>query len=294
MAGGIDWFRWHHGSVNDPKFQLVAKRSNSSVAEVIAVWASLLEAASMAEKRGAVGSIDHEAMDCALGLEDGQSARIVDAMRARSLVDGEDCQVTSWEKRQPKREREDDTAAERKRRQRAAEAEAAAASAAGLGKGGVTDDVTPCHATSRQKTPRGEERREEEIPSTSVDGTRAPTPGDACKAMRSQGMADANPSSPTLIALLDAGITLDELISAAKDAVEKKKPFAYALAAAEGRRRDAAVAPLPAARGAAEPSWRAEQRQRTQQAAPGVAAYKPADQFFLDVKATDVTPRRLG
>jgi hypothetical protein len=107
-------------------------------------------------------------------------------------------------------------------------------------------------------------------------------------------MADANPSSPTLIALLDAGITLDELISAAKDAVEKKKPFAYALAAAEGRRRDAAVAPLPAARGAAEPSWRAEQRQRTQQAAPGVAAYKPADQFFLDVKATDVTPRRLG
>lgn len=291
MAGGIDWFRWHHGSVNDPKFQLVAKRSNSSVAEVIAVWASVLEAASMSERRGAVGSIDHEAMDCALGLEDGQSARILDAMRARALVDGEDCQITSWEKRQPKREREDDSAAERKRNQRARESQNTVPPVAA---DGVTDGVTPCHATSRQKTPRGEERREEEIPSTSVDGARAPTPGDACKAMRSQGMADANPSSPTLIALLDAGITLNELISAAKDAVEKKKPFAYALAAAEGRRRDAAVAPLPAARGAAEPSWRAEQRQRTQQAAPGVAAYKPADQFFLDVKATDVTPRRLG
>lgn len=290
MAGGIDWFRWHHGSVNDPKFQLVAKRSKSSVAEVIAVWASLLEAASMAERRGTAGSIDYEAMDCALGLEDGQSARIVDAMRSRALVDGEDCQITSWEKRQPKREREDDGAAERKRNQRAREAQA---SASPLAPDGVTDGVTPCHATSRQKTPRGEERREEEIPSTSVDGARA-TPGEACKAMRSQGMADTNPSSPTLIALLDAGITLDELVSAAKDAVEKKKPFAYALAAAEGRRRDAAVAPLPAARGAAEPSWRAEQRQRTQQAAPGVAAYKPADQFFLDVKATDVTPRRLG
>lgn len=24
MAGGIDWFRWHHGSVTDPKLQLVA------------------------------------------------------------------------------------------------------------------------------------------------------------------------------------------------------------------------------------------------------------------------------
>lgn len=44
----------------------------------------------------------------------------------------------------------------------------------------------------------------------------------------------------------------------------------------------------------AEPEWRTEQRERTQQAAPGVAAYQPADQFFLEVKATDVTPRRLG
>jgi hypothetical protein len=244
MAGGIDWFRWHHGSVNDPKFQLVAKRSKSSVAEVIAVWASLLEAASMSEKRGAAGSIDHEAMDCALGLEDGQSARILDAMRARSLVDGEDCQVTSWEKRQPKREREDDSAAERKRNQRARESQNTAPP---LATDGVTDGVTPCHATSHQKTPRGEERREEEIPSTGVDGART-TPGDACKAMRSQGMADANPSSPTLVALLNAGITVGELTSAAKDAVDKKKPFAYALATAEGRRRDAAMTPLPRAR----------------------------------------------
>ena len=120
------------------------------------------------------------------------------------------------------------------------------------------------------------------------------TPGDACKAMRMQGLADVNPSSPTLIALLDAGITLGELTTAAKDAADKKKPFAYALATAEGRRRDARIAPLPAARNVVEPIWRAEQRQRTQQAAPGVAAYKPADQFFLDVKANDVTPRRLG
>lgn len=43
-----------------------------------------------------------------------------------------------------------------------------------------------------------------------------------------------------------------------------------------------------------EPEWRAEQRRRTQQAAPGVAARKPADQFFLEVEATNVTPRRLG
>ncbi len=29
MAGGIDWFRWHHGSVTDPKFQLIAKADRS-------------------------------------------------------------------------------------------------------------------------------------------------------------------------------------------------------------------------------------------------------------------------
>lgn len=42
----------------------------------------------------------------------------------------------------------------------------------------------------------------------------------------------------------------------------------------------------------AEPAWRTEQRQRTQQAAPGVAAGNPND--FFDMEAIDVTPRRLG
>ncbi len=43
MAGGIDWFRWHHGSVTDPKFQLIAKKAGGRVGDVIAVWAALLE-----------------------------------------------------------------------------------------------------------------------------------------------------------------------------------------------------------------------------------------------------------
>jgi hypothetical protein len=115
MAGGIDWFRWHHGSVTDPKFQLVAKKAGASVAEVIAVWACLLEAASQAAERGNPGPSDFEAMDCALGLEDGKSKAIYDRMTDRGLL-GSDGTVTAWEKRQPKRE--DDTAAERKRRQR--------------------------------------------------------------------------------------------------------------------------------------------------------------------------------
>lgn len=44
-----------------------------------------------------------------------------------------------------------------------------------------------------------------------------------------------------------------------------------------------------------EPAWRAEQRVRTHQAAPGVAVGAiPADQFFIETEALHVTPRRLG
>lgn len=41
-----------------------------------------------------------------------------------------------------------------------------------------------------------------------------------------------------------------------------------------------------------EPAWRSEQRQRTQQAAPGVAAKGPAT--FIDMEEGDVAPRLMG
>lgn len=69
---------------------------------------------------------------------------------------------------------------------------------------------------------------------------------EACLAMKAAGMQSVSPSSPKLIALLEAGITVDELAAAAKVAVGRGKGFSYALAAAEGQRRDAATAALPA------------------------------------------------
>ena len=78
------------------------------------------------------------------------------------------------------------------------------------------------------------------------DGART-TPGEVCTAMKSVGLQSVNPSHPKLQALIDAGITLPEFIDAAKTAFENQKPFAYALATAEGRRRDAVTAPLPTA-----------------------------------------------
>ena len=88
MANGIDWFRWHHGSVNDPKFGLVAKKAGARVGDVIAVWALVLETASANTERGQCGDLDHEATDFLLGAEEGTTERILAAMEARSLLNG--------------------------------------------------------------------------------------------------------------------------------------------------------------------------------------------------------------
>lgn len=65
----------------------------------------------------------------------------------------------------------------------------------------------------------------------------------AAEAMRAAGVADASATHPKLLALLAGGITVDELKAAAAYAVSRSvaEPFAYALARAEGQRRDAAV-----------------------------------------------------
>ena len=150
MAGNIQWFRWHHGSVTDPKFKLIAHKAKQSLATVIAVWAFLLEQASASAERGAFGDVDCESLDCLLGLDDGATAAIMLAMEGRGLVEGGS--VSAWEKRQPKRERVDENSTERsrafrqKKRQETPE----------------DNDATPSNATQHQETPRVEKRREEE------------------------------------------------------------------------------------------------------------------------------------
>lgn len=166
MAGGIDWFRWYHGSVNDPKFGLVAKKEGASVAEVIAVWACLLEQASASEDRGNPGSIDFDAIDFALGMDEGKARRVYERMRERGLVDPETARIAAWEKRQPRRERQDDNSTERVRAFRERKRQT----------GECNGNETPCNATERSETPRGEESREEEksVVRASPRGSRLP------------------------------------------------------------------------------------------------------------------------
>lgn len=152
MAGGIDWFRWHHGSVTDPKFKVVARKAGVRLGDVLAIWAFLLEKASASEKRGTFGDVDCESVDCLLDLDDGSTERVIVAMQDRSLVN--DGSITSWDKRQPKRERDDPNAAERQALKRDKDRQSQPEQA-------NANHVTPCHATSHQKTPILEKSREE-------------------------------------------------------------------------------------------------------------------------------------
>ena len=132
----------------------------------------------------------------------------------------------------------------------------------------------------------------------SNEGVARTLQGEACMAMKSVGMAGVNPSNPKLTALLEAGITVDELVAAAADAVAKGKPFAYALASAEGRRRDAATAPLPNVQPDTPVETYAQRaaRQRMEEVAPMAArkapgaAFDAAQRFMRGGDVVDVTP----
>ena len=142
MASGIDWFRWHHGSITDPKFQLVAKKSGATLPDVLAVWTYLLEKASAAEFRGCFGETDCESVDCLFGFDDGKTEEIMLQMVERKLIADE--YIVAWEKRQVKRERESDNSSDRVKAFREKQRR-----------------VTPSNANDAQETPREEKRRED-------------------------------------------------------------------------------------------------------------------------------------
>lgn len=189
----MDWFRWHQGSVTDPKFQLVARKSGRSVAEVIAMWAVVLEAANASEDRGLHGRLDFESIDCQLGMQDGAAFDIYTALCGRGLIDGDAGLVIAWDKRQPRREREAvESSTDRVRRHRAKAAPVGDSATQTDGNAtvseqsnslalhGVSLNETPCNATKHQKQPRGEEkRREESNTSFSEKGVGASSPPDA-------------------------------------------------------------------------------------------------------------------
>lgn len=127
----------------DPKFRVVAKRAARPTAEVLAVFTAMLANASAnEEERGTLRGWCDEDVAITLDMETEHVEAIYSAMQGK-LLDGD--RLTGWERRQPKRERGDNSAprvkAYRERKK----------------------NVTPCNATDESVTPCNalEERREE-------------------------------------------------------------------------------------------------------------------------------------
>ncbi len=240
MAGNIQWFRWHHGSVGDPKFGRVAVKAKVSLPVVIAVWACILERASAADDRGSYAGIDWGDIDYLLRLDDGQAHAVAMAMHDLVLLDKTTGDVLNWAKRQPRREREDDDSAERVQRHREKKRQET------TGQPSVTH-VTPSNANETNVTPReekrrGEERREEVPTHTSSDSTDTATQaGAVCVCLRAIGISGVQPHNPNLLELLGKGATVGSFEGAAQSAKESGKPsFAYVLGIVKQQMREAA------------------------------------------------------
>ena len=122
--------------------------------------------------------------------------------------------------------------------------------------------------------------------------------GSVCARMKAVGLAGVNPSHPMLLHLLAGGVTGEELVAAAVEAVHRGKSFAYALATAKGRRDDAASTTVSTARPGvpAESARERWNRERAAAFAPGLERkppgaepnpIKPATEIF------DAAPTRL-
>ena len=109
----VEWWRSWHGAPTDPKWLSVAKRAAVSPGVVVAVAWALIDHASQAGERGDVSGFDCEALGDYLGFGEGEVAAVLQAMRDKSIIIGD--RLSSWNKRQPKRERDQDISTERVR-----------------------------------------------------------------------------------------------------------------------------------------------------------------------------------
>lgn len=128
------WLRLWHDMVNDPKWRTIAKASKQKIGDVIAVYVHMMTCASMASERGSTEGWNDEDVATALDIETEQVEAIRLAMQGR-VLDG--AHLTGWEKRQPKRERDDDSSTERSRVFRAKQ-----------------EKEKPCNSMQRHATPK--------------------------------------------------------------------------------------------------------------------------------------------
>lgn len=105
----MEWLRWYHGTVADPKWRAVAVDVGVPVAFVVAVWAAILEHASESDERGTITNLHDRVVGAALDIPAETVRAIRQSMEGLVL---EDDRLTGWDRRQP------DSSTERVRRHR--------------------------------------------------------------------------------------------------------------------------------------------------------------------------------
>ncbi len=253
-----EWLRLWHDMPTDPKWRTIARHSKQPISLVQAVYLHLLVDASRNVTRGHV-TVTNEDLASALDCDEEQISAILDAMEGRVI---QEKYLSGWDSRQPKKEDSGNeqtgakSAAERKAEERARKK----ALAEQLAK---SQEVTESHDLSRNVTTDKDKDKEEDKEKDKNTHTGEPrVAGAVCVALRSEGMAQVNPSHPELLALLDQGARIEDFISAGRIAKERNKGFAYVLGIVKGQLADAkrmaeeaANATPTTPRKAKEPAW---------------------------------------
>lgn len=208
----MDWLRWWHGTVNDPKFGWVARKSGQTVASVVAVWACLLECASTATHcnadatRGNVASFDCNVADVLLGLDDGSVQSIYDAMVEKKMID---CgRLTKWDERQPKREDSGNpntgalSSTERSRLHREKKKRDAT-------------DATEMQRSATHEHDRLDKSREDIT-------THTPSAPALISMVMRKYSIQASPSHPTILAIAEQGVSVETVEACCKETREAK------------------------------------------------------------------------
>ena len=221
-----EWLRLWHDMPNDPKWRTIARASKQPVSLVLAVYTHLLVDASRNVTRGHV-TVTHEDLASALDVTEAQIADVLNAMEGRVI---EDFYLSGWEKRQPKREDSGNpetgakSPAQRKKEQREREKLASELLA-------QSAPIDGSHAESRNVTLDKDKDKEED--KESITHTIAPAKNVAvCVALRSEGVANVNPSHPGMLALIDKGAEVGTFVGAAriaKDAGQSSFPYIVAI-----------------------------------------------------------------
>jgi hypothetical protein len=99
----MDWFRSWHGAPTDPKWLLIAKRSETQPGVVSAIVWALFDFASQNESaRGGVEGFDIETYAAFSGFDEKLVVKVIECLKDKNIiVDGH---LAAWDARQPKRE----------------------------------------------------------------------------------------------------------------------------------------------------------------------------------------------